>query len=106
MFTAETVDHANWETLGQLAEALPDGAMRETLRAAVREVEEHEDVHLSWARDTRARLTMIQVSSSVLTEKAAATKKKATKKKAASKKAASKKSSASKKRASKKSTGR
>jgi hypothetical protein len=93
---AETVDHANWETLGQLAEALPDGAMRETLRAAVREVEEDEDVHLSWARDTRARLTMIQVSSSVLTEKAAATRKKA----------ASKKSSASKKRASKKSTGR
>jgi rubrerythrin len=49
VFMAETVDHANWEALGQLAAALPDGAMKDALTAAGREVEEDEDEHLSWA---------------------------------------------------------
>ena len=68
VFMAETVDHANWEALGQLAGALPKGTMKDGLTAAVREVEEDEDEHLSWARDTRARLTMMQASSSTVTE--------------------------------------
>ena len=68
VFMAETVDQANWEALGQLAAALPDGAMSESLTAAVREVLEDENDHLSWARDTRARLTMLQVSSSAVTQ--------------------------------------
>ena len=71
VFMAETVDHANWEALGQLAEMLPDGDMKQALSAAVAEVEEQEDEHLSWARDTRARLTMLQASSSTLTKAAA-----------------------------------
>jgi hypothetical protein len=72
VFMAETVDHANWEALGQLAEALPDGATKTQLSVAVAEVERHEDEHLEWARSTRARLTMLQASSSMLTGAAAA----------------------------------
>lgn len=68
VFMAETVDEANWEALGQLAAALPDGPLSESLTAAVREVVEDEHDHLSWARDTRARLTMLQVSSSAVTQ--------------------------------------
>lgn len=65
---AETVDHANWEALGLLAESLPNGLLRDALRDAVAEVQEQEDEHLGWARDMRARMTMLQVSSSLLTQ--------------------------------------
>jgi len=71
VFMAETVDQANWETLGQLAEVLPAGAAQERLAAAVREVLADEDEHLGWAQDTRARLTMLQASSSTLSKAAA-----------------------------------
>ncbi len=64
VFMAESIDHANWEALGQLVPKLPEGSLREKLRAAVDEVEVDEDEHLSWARDTRAQLTMLQASSS------------------------------------------
>ena len=71
VFLAETIDHANWEGLGQLVEALPDGSvLREELRAAVAEVQAEEDEHLGWARDTRAQLTMLQASSSLATKAA------------------------------------
>ena len=62
VFLAETVDHANWQTLGALAEQLPDGKIKDALRAAVREVLAQEDEHLGWARDARAELTMSQVA--------------------------------------------
>ncbi|HEU5083657.1 MAG TPA: hypothetical protein VFU14_09980 [Acidimicrobiales bacterium] len=65
---AETVDHANWEALELLAERLPNGLLRDALRDAVAEVQEQEDEHLGWARDMRARMTMLQVSSSLLTQ--------------------------------------
>src|SRR3546814_4390468 len=66
VFKAETIDHANWQTLGQLADALPKGAARKALERAVSMVEPDEDDHLTWAQDTRARLTMLQASSSVM----------------------------------------
>src|SRR3546814_17015588 len=66
VFKAETIDHANWQTLGQLADALPKGAARKALERAVSMVEPGEDDHLTWAQDTRARLTMLQASSSVM----------------------------------------
>lgn len=69
---AEAVDHANWEALGLLAEELPNGLLRDALREAVAEVEEQEDDHLGWARDMRARMTMLQASSALLTQAAAA----------------------------------
>jgi hypothetical protein len=71
VFMAETVDQANWEVLGQLADALPVGPMKRQLTEAVAIVEEHEDEHLEWSRTTRSRLTMLQASSSMLTGAAA-----------------------------------
>ena len=68
VFMAETIDQANWEALGQLADTLPDGDLKDGLTAAVREVEVDEDEHLTWARDTRSRLTMLQASSSLATK--------------------------------------
>ena len=65
---AETVDHANWEALGLLADSLPNGLMKDALGEAVAEVEEQEDEHLTWARDMRARMTMLQASSSLVTQ--------------------------------------
>jgi rubrerythrin len=51
---AETKDHLNWELLGKCAEKLT-GSDRETLRAAVEEVEDQEDEHLyhtkGWCRE-------------------------------------------------------
>jgi rubrerythrin len=62
VFLAETVDHANWQTLGALAEQLPDGTVKDALLAAVAEVHAQEEKHLGWARDARAELTMSQVA--------------------------------------------
>ena len=58
VFLAETIDHANWETLGALTELLPDGALRRAFEAAVSEVEAQEDEHLGWAKETRQRLVL------------------------------------------------
>jgi ferritin-like metal-binding protein YciE len=64
VFMAEAVDRANWEALALIAPTVGDGAVRQALDAAVAEVLPQEDDHHSWAHDTRARLTMIQLSSS------------------------------------------
>jgi rubrerythrin len=66
VFLAETVDHANWQTLGVLAEQLPDGQIKDALRAAVNEVFAQEDEHLAWARDARAELTLSQVAAEAI----------------------------------------
>jgi rubrerythrin len=66
VFMAESVDHANWEALGQLAAAMPDGPAKEAMQAAVAEVEPDEDEHLEWARTTRASMTMLQASGSTM----------------------------------------
>jgi hypothetical protein len=56
VFVAESVDHANWASMADLRDALPDGDVRDAVRRAVDEVEPDEDEHLEWARSTRARL--------------------------------------------------
>jgi rubrerythrin len=71
VFLAETIDHANWSTLAELVQHLPDGAIRTSMEGAVAEVEEQEDKHLSWARDTKARLVTMQARSAVGTVVAA-----------------------------------
>src|SRR4051794_15720140 len=38
VFVAESIDHANWSALGQLAAALPSGELRSAFEAAVDEV--------------------------------------------------------------------
>jgi rubrerythrin len=49
---AETKDHADWHLLQQLAAQADDPAVRAALAETVPNVEEEEDEHLSWARDT------------------------------------------------------
>jgi rubrerythrin len=55
---AETIDHANWETMRRLGEAMPAGPERDGLSAAVGEVLVEEDKHLGWAAETRGKLIM------------------------------------------------
>jgi len=66
VFIAESIDHANWQTLSILVEEFPDGDLRESFAAAVAEVEEQEDEHLGWASDTKQRLIMMQTKSSAM----------------------------------------
>jgi rubrerythrin len=68
VFLAESVDHANWQTLSQLAATMPEGAVRDGFRAAVDEVEGQEDEHLEWARSTRARLVDLQARSTAMAQ--------------------------------------
>jgi len=63
VFLAESADHANWSMLAELVPHLPDGPLRETFERAVAEVEDQEDEHLGWARDTKARLVSMQARS-------------------------------------------
>jgi rubrerythrin len=53
---AETMDHANWQLLALLADQ-ESGDMQTALLAAVEEVEQQEDEHLEWARETLAQLS-------------------------------------------------
>ena len=62
LFLAESIDHANWEGLGQLCGQLPEGPARDALQQAVDEVLADEVEHLTWARDTRAQVTMLQLT--------------------------------------------
>jgi hypothetical protein len=56
VFLAETIDHANWQTMARLRDALPQGDLRAAVERAVAEVEPQEDEHLEWAKTTRASL--------------------------------------------------
>lgn len=66
VFVAESVDHANWEALSQLAEKLQGHGMGTALKRAVSEVEPEEDKHLRWASGTRAKMTMLQAGNSAV----------------------------------------
>src|SRR4029453_16094141 len=57
---AEVKDHANWSSLAAMVEDLPAGEVRESLDAAVDEIEVQEDEHLRWAQDTRCRMISLQ----------------------------------------------
>jgi hypothetical protein len=59
---AETIDHANWSTLGQLVESFPDGSARFALARAVEQVEDEEDEHLEWAQLARARIVLFEAT--------------------------------------------
>src|SRR5215204_3378339 len=58
---AETKDHADWHVLSQLAEQA-SGDLKTALEAAVTEVEEEEDEHVEWARETLSQMTLQMVS--------------------------------------------
>ena len=60
---AETKDHADWHVLEQMAQQA-SGKMKETLQAAVEEVESQEDEHFSWARETLTAMTLSMANQS------------------------------------------
>lgn len=66
VFVAESVDQANWQAMRQLAGELPEGEARDRFDDAVSEVLDQEEEHLTWAHETRAKLTMLQVKSSAM----------------------------------------
>jgi len=66
VFLAETVCHANWDAVAQLTAELPKGKVRTAFQRAVDEVQDQEDQHLEWARDTRAKLTLLQAQGSMM----------------------------------------
>jgi len=68
VFLAESADHANWKALGAIAEQLPAGAMRDSVQAAVGEVEQQEDRHLEWASETKLKLVKLQAGSKTMTQ--------------------------------------
>ena len=63
VLVAEAVAHANWSTLAELAGTCPEGGARTALQAAVDQVLPGADRHLTWARDTRQRLMVLQATS-------------------------------------------
>src|SRR5215204_2271595 len=58
---AETKDHADWHALSQLAEQA-SGDLKKALESAVSEVEEEEDEHVEWARETLSQMTLQMVA--------------------------------------------
>jgi ferritin-like metal-binding protein YciE len=60
---AEAKDHANWSCLAGMVDDLPAGDVRNSLEAAVDEVEVQEDEHLRWAQDMRCRMISLQATS-------------------------------------------
>jgi rubrerythrin len=66
VFIAETIDHANWETLEAMSEDLPAGATKDACAVAIARVREQEDEHFEWARSTRQRLVTLQAESELM----------------------------------------
>jgi len=59
---AEAKDHSNWSTLAQLVPKLPD-AIRTPFAEATQRVEQQEDEHLGWAKETRSKMLSLQIQS-------------------------------------------
>lgn len=57
---AESLDHANWTAMAELADDMPDDELGHRVRAAVDEVLDEEDEHLNWARDMRTKMIVLQ----------------------------------------------
>lgn len=57
---AETKCHADWSLIQKLASDLPDGAARTAFQEAVDQVEQQEDEHVRWARQTWEELVLTQ----------------------------------------------
>jgi rubrerythrin len=56
---AETKCHSNWSLIQQLTAELPAGDARDAFQAAVEQVEQQEDEHIRWARETWAQVIMM-----------------------------------------------
>lgn len=62
---AETKCHSDWSLIQKLAAELPEGDARTAFQAAVDQVEEQEDEHIRWARETWETLIMTQARSTL-----------------------------------------
>ncbi len=58
---AETKCHLDWELVSQLAEQVTDAKMKQALQQAVPEVEDQEDQHVEWARQTLSQMALEMV---------------------------------------------
>jgi ferritin-like metal-binding protein YciE len=63
---AETIDHANWETLATLAESLSDGEVKDAMNRAVDQVLPQEAEHFGWATQMRQQLMLLQARSKAM----------------------------------------
>jgi rubrerythrin len=57
---AETKCHADWSLIQKLTGEMPDGAARDAFQQAVDQVEQQEDEHIRWARQTWEDLILTQ----------------------------------------------
>jgi rubrerythrin len=64
---AESMDRANWETLAVLAAELPDGDLKTAFTKAADEVGPEEDEHLTWAKETKMKMVLLQAESRAMT---------------------------------------
>lgn len=71
VFLAESMDHANWSMLSHLTARMPEGEIRDRFARAVGTVEDQEDEHVGWARETKERLVVLQAESRAMTTVAA-----------------------------------
>ena len=55
---AETKCHSDWSLIQMMMADMPEGAAREAFQVAVDQVEEQEDEHIRWARETWQQLIM------------------------------------------------
>jgi len=55
---AETKCHANWTLIQTMTAELPEGAARAAFQNAVDQVEQQEDEHMRWSKETRDQLIM------------------------------------------------
>jgi rubrerythrin len=63
---AETKCHADWTLVQKLTEEMPKGEARAAFQAAVDQVEEQEDEHIRWARDTWENMILLQARSTLV----------------------------------------
>lgn len=63
---AETKCHADWSLIQKLTQEMPAGAARDAFQAAVDQVEEQEDEHIRWARETWETLILTQAQSKLV----------------------------------------
>lgn len=60
---AETKCHADWSLIQKMTALMPEGAGRAAFQAAVDQVEDQEDEHVTWARSTWEQMIMTQATS-------------------------------------------
>jgi rubrerythrin len=61
VFLAEQKCHANWELLKTLAGKMADSPERQAIEQAVSQVEDQEDEHVRWARQTLKKTLLAQI---------------------------------------------